>query len=83
MSIRLELRPEVEATLTDQARAKGLPLDEFLQNLIEELARTQGAPKPDVEKFRAALDRLAEMGKSLPHVRSSSFTREGIYQDHN
>lgn len=83
MTVRLELKPEVEASLNDQAKAKGVPLDAYLQNAIEDLARTQVSPKPDVEQFQAELDRLAEMGKTLPHVPSSAFSRESIYRDHN
>jgi hypothetical protein len=82
MAVRLELKPEVEASLNDQAKAKGVPLDAYLQKIIEDLARTKAAPAPDVEEVRAALDRLAEMGKTLPHVPSPAFSRESIYQDH-
>ena len=81
MTVRLELKPEVEATLTDQAKAKGVALNAYLQNVIDDLARAHSAPKPDIGENRAALDRLAEMGKRLPHVPSSTFRRESIYQD--
>jgi len=76
MTVILELKPEVEASLNDQAKAKGVPLHAYLQDLIEDLAHAQAVPKTDVEEFRAALDRLAEMGKNLPHVPSSAFLRE-------
>ena len=83
MTVRLELKPEVEAALADQARAKGVSLDTYLQNVMEDLACAPATPRHNVERFRAALDRLAEMGKNLPHLPSSAFTREGIYQDHD
>lgn len=83
MTVRLELKPEIEASLNDQANAKGVPLDAYLLNVIEDLVRANAAPKPGMEEFRKGLDRLAEMGKSLPHVPSSAFSRESIYQDHN
>lgn len=83
MTVRLELRPEVEALLNDQAKAQGIPLQTYLQTVIEDLARTVSVPKPDVEEFRAALDTLAVMGKNLPHLPSSAFSRDGIYRDHN
>lgn len=83
MTVKLELKPDVEAALNDQAKAKGVPLDAYLQNVIEDFARAQAPPKLDVEAVRAALDKLAEMGKNLPHVPSSAFSRESIYQDHN
>lgn len=83
MTVRLELKPEVEAALADQAKAKGVPLNAYLQKVIEDLAHAPVAPKANVERFRVALDRLAEMGKGLPHLPSSAFTRESIYEDHN
>jgi hypothetical protein len=83
MTVRLELKPEIEASLSAQAKAKGISLDAYLQTAIENLAQASPDPAPDIEELRAALDRLAEMGKNLPHVPSSAFARESIYQDHN
>ena len=83
MTVRLEITPEIEASLNAQAAAKGIPLDAYLQDAIGDLARAQAAPSANLEEFRSALDTLAEMGKSLPHVPSAAFSRESIYQDHN
>jgi hypothetical protein len=49
----------------------------------EDLARAPAAPAASLEEFRATLDTLAEMGKSLPHAPSAAFSRERIYQHHN
>jgi hypothetical protein len=83
MTVRLEIKPEIEASLNAQAAAKGLPLDAYLQDAIEDLARAPAAPAANLQEFRATLDTLAEMGKSLPHVSSAAFSRGSIYQDHN
>jgi hypothetical protein len=83
MTVRLEIKPEIEASLNAQAAAKGLPLDAYLQDVIEDIARAPAAPVANLEEFRATLDALAEMGKSLPHVPSAAFSRESIYQGHN
>ena len=83
MTVTLEIKPEIEAFLNAQAAAKGIPLDAYLQDAIEDLARAQAAPAANLEEFRAMLDTLAEMGKSLPHVSSAAFGRESIYQDHD
>lgn len=83
MTVKLELKPEVEASLLARARAKGVPLDAYLQSVIEELARMPDAPPASLEEFRAALDALAEMGRALPHLPSSAFSRESIYKDHD
>ena len=83
MTVTLEIKPEIETTLNAQAAAKGLRLEAYLQDAIEDLARAQAAPAANLEEFRSTLDTLAEMGKSLPHVPSAAFSRESIYQDHN
>ena len=83
MTVRLELKPEIEASLNAQAAAQGIPLDEYLQNTIEDLARGHAAPRVSLQEFQATLDTLAEMGKHLRHVPSAAFSRESIYQDHN
>ena len=83
MTVRLELNSEVEAALADQAKAKGISLQAYLQNAMENLAQAHHVPRGDAKRLLASLDKLAEMGKDLPHLPSSVFSRESIYQDHN
>jgi len=83
MTVRLELRPEVKANLAARARARGVPLDAYIQSIIEDLARAQHAPASSLREFRATLDALADMGKNLPHLPSAAFSRESIYSDNN
>jgi len=83
MTVRLELRPDIEANLAAQARARGVPLDAYLQSVIEDLARAEGNRPASLQELEATLDTLAEMGRDLPHLPSSAFRRESIYQDHD
>jgi len=83
MTVRLELKPDVEENLAAQARARGVPLDTYLQSVIENLARAETAPPASPQDIEATLDRLAEMGRDLPHLSSSAFSRESIYRDHD
>ena len=83
MTVRLELKPDVEANLAAQARARGVPLNAYLQSVIEDLARTEAARPASVQDLELTLDALAEMGRELPHVPSSAFSRENIYRDHD
>ena len=48
MTVRLELRPDVEANMAAQARARGIPLDAYLQSVVEDLAQTETALKPRI-----------------------------------
>jgi hypothetical protein len=83
MTVRLELKPDIEANLAAQARARGVALDAYLQGVIEDLARAEGAPAASPQEIEATLDRLAEMGRDLPHLPLSAFSRESIYRDHD
>lgn len=83
MTIKLELKPEVEASLAARARARGVTLDTYIQSVIEQMAVEERTPRATLEEFRATLDALAEMGRNLPHLPSAAFSRESIYQDHD
>lgn len=83
MTIQLELKPEVEANLAAQARARGVPLDVYLQRVIEDLAQVEEAGPSSLPDLEATLDTLAGMGSSLPQLPSSAFGRESIYRDHD
>jgi len=39
LTVKLDLNPEVEARIAAQAAARGLPLDAYVQSLVEEAAR--------------------------------------------
>ena len=83
MTVRLELKADVEANLAAQARARGVPLDAYLQSVIENLARTEAARPDSRQDLETTLDALAELGRDLPHLPSSAFSRETIYRDHD
>jgi hypothetical protein len=83
LTVRLELKPDVEANLAAQARARGVALDAYLQRVIEDLAGTEAAHPAKLQEIEAALDALAHMGRGLPHLPSSAFSRESIYRDHD
>ena len=44
MTVTLELRPEIEARLTEHARAKGVAVEEYLQKVIEDIVQPRYAP---------------------------------------
>ena len=83
MTVRLELKPDIEANLAAQARARGVPLDAYLQSVVEDLARTEAGRPASLQDVEATLDALVEMGRGLPHLPSSAFSRESIYRDHD
>jgi hypothetical protein len=84
MTITLELTPHVAASLTAQAQARGLPLDTYVRNLIEEqAAAVDHREQPmTLEPFEAELDALAADSETLPYLPAEALTRESFYQDH-
>ena len=83
MTVKLELRPDVESELSLRAHARGLPLDTYLQRMIEDLVHAEDRPTTNAQSLRGALDTLAEMGKDLPRLPLSALSRESIYGDHD
>jgi hypothetical protein len=47
VTITLNIKPEVEAGLMAQARAKGMTLEEYLLSLVEGTVRSQASLPPD------------------------------------
>ncbi|MBM4045059.1 MAG: hypothetical protein FJ279_08095 [Planctomycetes bacterium] len=81
MTITLELKPEIEARLVAQARAEGVPLDAYLQKVIEQATTPEAHRRLALEEFEAALDALAEGSESLPVLPPEAYERESIYGD--
>jgi hypothetical protein len=85
MTLTIELPPDLEAGLATQARAEGLAISEFVQNLIRErMAERNSAPAdaPNTEewlhRFRAWTTSHADISVVLP---DEAMERESIYGD--
>ncbi len=85
MTVTLELKPETEARAIEQAAARGVPVEEFLESVIEDtLNGSEEKPfyeTATAEEWEAALD---EFGDSPAFSRVTSFvddSRESIYRE--
>jgi hypothetical protein len=85
MAIRVELNPEVEAHLAADAQVRGLPLEGYAQRLLQEAVASNPRPRPRAsqDEFRLFLDALASKAPNVPALRSSTFSREMIYGEHD
>ena len=80
MTLHIELKPEVQAGLAAQAKAKGVPLDAYVQNLLEQLA----VPLQPLEIAMTAEQRvraLREWTASFPYRRSEPLSDDAISRD--
>jgi hypothetical protein len=83
--IHVELNPETEAQLAAEAKVRGVPLEGYVQRLLQDAiaSRSQSRPRASQEEFRAFLDLLASKAPNVPELRSSTFSREMIYSEHD
>lgn len=84
ISTRLEVRPEIADRLAALARAKGVSVDDLLQEVLDGLDLPRDAvTEPSLEEFERDMDELAEGLEHLPAGYEGTYSREDIYLDHN
>ena len=82
----MKLTLEIPDELASQAKARGIPVEAYVQGLIE-----QAVPAPDERarrkwtraEVRAWLDEMAQFSDEIPPMPGETFSREMIYQDHD
>ncbi len=62
MTVTLELKPEVEARVVEQAASLGMPVENFLESMIEESLNGEEGKNSyrTPEEWEAALDEFAD-----------------------
>jgi len=71
--------------LAAQARARGLSLEVFVQEILEQqlaVPMLETRPPRAPEEIRAWLDSLAQFSDNIPAL-PDAISREWIYQDHD
>ena len=83
MTIKLELDPQLEARLMEEAKSQGVPMAKAAESLLAQaLAQRSGATGMlTVAEFRTMLGALAEGAENLPDLPTETFTRESFYRD--
>jgi hypothetical protein len=82
--IQIELKPEIEAQLLAEAKAKGMEPSVYAANIIESayahryrMSRLSRNPA----EIRVWLDSLTQFSDKIPQLPEEAFTRESFYQD--
>ena len=78
------IRANVQDELAAQAQMRGVPLEEFVEQLLAEQVAARSAPAVPPrtpEQIRAWLDSLAQFSNKIPPL-PEVVSREWIYQDH-
>jgi hypothetical protein len=83
MAVTLELKPEVEARAVEQAASRGVPVEDFLESVIEDSLNGEAdqISYQTSQEWEAALDEFADspaFGRAVSFVDDS---RESIYRE--
>jgi hypothetical protein len=80
----MEISVKIPEKLAAQARARGLKLEIYVQEILARQAATEEevSPPRTPEEIRAWLDSLAQLSDKIPPL-PETISREWIYQDHN
>lgn len=80
MSISIELKPEIEEILEQKAAAKGLSVESYVEELIEQqVSQPYKTSHIGSEEIDQVLDSLAEGSDDRPVLQPDAYTRESIY----
>jgi hypothetical protein len=82
MTMKLELNPEAEASLLTQAQARGLSLEDFVRQVLEERSTGSGqASRPSTEERLQAFDEFIAGFESPVVLSEEALQRENWYPD--
>ncbi|MGV3720046.1 MAG: hypothetical protein ACO1SX_03970 [Actinomycetota bacterium] len=83
MTITLQLTPDVEQRVTQDAMARGQSVEAYLSALIADVASLPNAVEFSLDDFEADMDALAEGSDQRPVLPPDAFSRKSIYADHD
>ena len=84
MAFTLQLDPEMERTLAEQARLHGVSMARYIQEILaRQLALQTSERKLSEEEFEAALDAMTVYSDKIPVLPLETFRRDEIYRDHD
>jgi len=81
MTVKLQLKPEVEAELLAQAQARGLSLEAYLEQVLQERSRTMVPPNIDVAERASAFETWAHSHPLTPPFPDEVVRREQLIRD--
>ena len=83
MTITLELKPEIESRLIAQAAAQGMPVEEFLKKMIENLIvpldESALPTLPPQERAKRFVNWARNHSMRVPPLSDQAISRESIY----
>ncbi len=79
----MEIKVKIPDELAAQARARGLKLEAYIQEILAQRLEARPSRRPRTpEEIHAWLDSLAQFSDKIPPL-PETISREWIYQDHD
>lgn len=83
MTLTLDLKPEIEAGLSEQARTSGMTVEEYVLSVVEGIVLPGCGPVFSAEERAAAFEAWSRGHRSTPPLSDYAVSREGIYEGHD
>jgi hypothetical protein len=89
MTITINLERDVAEKLRTQAAARGVPVTEYVEDLVRTVAQrapevgAAGESRPSLAEFEADWAAFAEGLDHVPPLAPEAFSREAMYADHD
>jgi hypothetical protein len=85
MTIHIELNPEMEARMSAEAQARGITVESYAQQILQESISSKPKPRSPAsqQEFREFLNALESKATHAPHLTAETFSREMIYGEHD
>jgi len=81
MTVNLQLTPDVEAGLAAQAQARGLSLETYLEQVLQERSRSVAPPSLDPDERALAFEAWAHSHPLTPALSDAAVRRENLIRD--
>ena len=81
MTVRLQLRPEIEAELLAQARSHGVSLEAYLEQLLHERGPTVMPPNISAADKASTFESWARGHSRTPPLLDQAVRRENLVRD--
>jgi hypothetical protein len=79
MVVKLELKPEVQAGLAAEAEARGLSLEAYIEQVIQDHA--VNAPALSTEAWESEFDAWLSSFPDVPILSDEAISRDSMYPD--
>ena len=80
VTLKIDLKPEIEADLAARARTRGLSLGAYIQEMIEQLAGTPAGSRLGIDDWEEAFEQWIESSPDVPHLPDEALRRESLYR---